>query len=123
MATVTGWQIAEALAAYDKVVQPGTAPNLRLRMMGLHAALEAGIAAGVPTVERHILGGDTVQMAVPNLAEPVPESPIVSRCHAQRQGDEMACGRCGLRWSAGDEDPPRCSPTERRASIRREGDR
>lgn len=41
------------------------------------------------------------------------------RCQARAEGDEMACGRCGTRWQAGDEDPPQCSPVERRVTDRR----
>lgn len=32
----------------------------------------------------------------------------MSKCEAAQQGDEMACGACGLRWDTNDEAPPAC---------------
>lgn len=31
-------------------------------------------------------------------------------CQARQHGDQMMCGRCGLAWDVGDNDPPKCSP-------------
>lgn len=42
-------------------------------------------------------------------------------CSAQQQGDEMACGRCGLRWGVADTDPPQCLQHERRQRPRGQG--
>lgn len=39
-------------------------------------------------------------------------------CSAIQQGDEMACGRCGLRWGVGDVDKPQCLQFERRQRPR-----
>lgn len=32
----------------------------------------------------------------------------MSKCEAVQHSDEMACGRCGLRWDVSDESPPAC---------------
>lgn len=32
-------------------------------------------------------------------------------CSARRQGDQMACGKCGLQWDVNDRDPPECPNT------------
>lgn len=45
----------------------------------------------------------------------------MSLCSATRQGDEMACGRCGLRWGVADVDPPQCLQLERRQRARGAG--
>lgn len=45
----------------------------------------------------------------------------MSNCSAARQGDEMACGRCGLRWGVADVDPPKCLQHERRQRPRGAG--
>lgn len=45
------------------------------------------------------------------------------RCQAQQYSDQMQCGRCGLTWDMNDPDPPKCSPVERRLTVRREEDR
>jgi hypothetical protein len=42
-------------------------------------------------------------------------------CSAQQQGDEMACGRCGLRWGVADVDRPQCLRLERRQRPRATG--
>ncbi len=34
-------------------------------------------------------------------------------CQAHREGDEMFCGLCALRWDVSDPDPPRCQPIGR----------
>lgn len=94
MATLTNEKLLDAVIAYDRVML-GRVPNSAAKIEAMLAALEAVNASAPP----------------------------VKRCQAVREGDEMACGRCGLRWSPGDEDPPRCSPVERRVSIRREVDR
>lgn len=39
-------------------------------------------------------------------------------CSAVQQGDEMACGRCGLRWGVADVDKPQCLQHERRSRPR-----
>jgi hypothetical protein len=44
----------------------------------------------------------------------------MSVCNAQQQGDEMACGRCGLRWEVKDPNPPACLQHERRSRPRSE---
>lgn len=31
-------------------------------------------------------------------------------CKARRQGDEIVCNKCGLRWEVKDVDPPKCNP-------------
>lgn len=43
----------------------------------------------------------------------------MSKCSAVQQGDEMACGRCGLRWGVADVDKPACLQHERRNGPRR----
>jgi hypothetical protein len=93
MATVSHQKLLDAVIAYDRAML-GRVPNSAAKIEAMLAALEA---ANAP-------------------------APVVKRCQAERQGDEMACGRCGLRWSPGDEDPPSCSPVERRVTIRREAD-
>lgn len=45
----------------------------------------------------------------------------MKNCSASRQGDEMACGRCGLRWGVADADPPECLQHERRSRERGPG--
>lgn len=45
----------------------------------------------------------------------------MSKCSATQQGDEMACGRCGLRWGVGDVDAPACLQHERRQRPRGQG--
>lgn len=42
-------------------------------------------------------------------------------CSAVQQGDEMACGRCGLRWGVADVDKPQCLQHERRSRPRAQG--
>ena len=42
-------------------------------------------------------------------------------CSAAQQGDEMACGRCGLRWGVADVDRPQCLLHERRIRPRDNG--
>lgn len=42
----------------------------------------------------------------------------MSKCSATQQGDEMACGRCGLRWGVADVDKPACLEHERRQRPR-----
>lgn len=44
----------------------------------------------------------------------------MSSCQAIQYSDQMQCGRCGLAWDVNDPDPPACSPTERRATVRAE---
>lgn len=45
----------------------------------------------------------------------------MSACGAVQQGDELACGRCGLRWGVADVDPPQCLGHERRSRPRGQG--
>lgn len=45
----------------------------------------------------------------------------MSACSATRQGDEMACGRCALRWDVADPNPPQCLQHERRQRPRNVG--
>jgi hypothetical protein len=42
-------------------------------------------------------------------------------CSATQQGDEMACGRCALRWDVNDANPPACLQHERRTRPRGQG--
>lgn len=39
-------------------------------------------------------------------------------CSATQQGDEMACGRCALRWDVADPNRPPCLQHERRTAPR-----
>lgn len=112
MARVTGEQVIAALAVFEARIGLTTWPvDMRTRLDAMCEAIEAAAAAPMAT------GGDILRVAVPT--GPALAGGIVSRCHARREGDEMACGRCGLRWQAGDEDPPVCAPVERRIGRRR----
>jgi hypothetical protein len=119
MAAVTDEQVYAALDAFDlSLAMPYYGKQLvsqrARRLAAMELALKAADAAA--TVERAFLGGDGVHMLAPaSVAVP----PIVTRCGAQRQGDEMYCARCGLTWSPGDEDPPVCNPVERRITMER----
>ena len=40
-------------------------------------------------------------------------------CDATRQGDEMYCSRCGIRWAAAEVKVISCAPVERRSARRK----
>lgn len=69
----------------------------------IHAALEAYDEAlfGAPlTTANRILAMRSALGAA--------YGPASAACGAHQEQDEMACGRCGLRWSVGDTEPPAC---------------
>lgn len=79
-------EVALALLAFDMAVEKEAEPvNLRSRIVGMTAALEAVRTGRVP------------------------------HCAARQEGDEMACGRCGLRWDVTDLERPACRPATLRS--------
>lgn len=79
MRAPTQAQLYRALIAYDETLATGPATT-SARILAMRAAL---VAAAHPPVEK-------------------------AACCASQEQDEMACGKCGLRWDVADTDPPRC---------------
>lgn len=77
MKAPTQAQLYRAIEAYDDAMH-NQAPTLPARILAMRAALQAA--------------------AHPPAAKPA--------CGAVQEQDEMACGRCGLRW--GVEEEPAC---------------